>query len=287
MRLLLVVVLFAQASTLASQKPGPDPPAQHWVDDMHSKNLTDILAMYIPDAVFTDSDGHRFSDPHARSKLFESVFATYDSDLKLTIKSNIKTNPQSDIQLADYHEDLRTRATGKTAVVCGTVVFVWKRQSNGAWLIANQRWTSSDCSKERHAVNDLPTQRWLDDMRSGNIDDLLALCSPHALLTTGEMAVPPFNDPSYRQKYFEQLFAHGAELEMKVEFPATSPSANPRTVSQMGTYSQTVVGPVTGKPTVTCGSFITGWSRQPDGQWLLLTQSLTPNDCRTHRPLKP
>jgi ketosteroid isomerase-like protein len=48
---------------------------------MHDKQEDAILTSYTPGAVFIDPSGKRFSTPEQRRKLYDQVFATYDSDL--------------------------------------------------------------------------------------------------------------------------------------------------------------------------------------------------------------
>jgi hypothetical protein len=59
----------------------PNLPTRQFLDDMRGKNLQDILTMYLPDAVFIDPSGHKFSSPDARRQLYQNTFATYDSEL--------------------------------------------------------------------------------------------------------------------------------------------------------------------------------------------------------------
>ena len=117
---------------------------------MQTKNLEDVLALYTPDAVFIDPDGHQFATPDALRKLYQQVFATYDSDItrgKGTIA--IQGNPQVPgaiaVEAADYTENLRTIATNTTAHICGGYRFTYLLQPDGHWLISRMEWTKKAC----------------------------------------------------------------------------------------------------------------------------------------------
>ncbi len=110
---------------------------------MRSKNLEDVLALYTPDAVFTDPEGQTFSTPTAIRKLYIQVFATYDSDLhlnssSLSINRDNKTGTAVDTGL--YTEDLTVRATGVVLHPNGNYRFVWSLQPDGRWLISRMEW---------------------------------------------------------------------------------------------------------------------------------------------------
>ena len=117
---------------------------------MQAKSLEDILSLYTPDAVFIDPTGKQFTTPDALHKLYEQVFATYDSDLtrgKGTIA--VQGDPQVPgaiaVEAAEYNENLHTRATNTTAHVCGDYRFTYILQQNGHWLISRMEWTTKAC----------------------------------------------------------------------------------------------------------------------------------------------
>ena len=149
MRLLIfaAALLFQNAP---AQPTTPDLPTQRWIQDMQTKNLDDVLALYTPDAIFIDPSGKQFSTPDALRKLYEQVFATYDSDLSrgkgtITIQGNPEVPGAIAIEAADYTENLRTRATNTTVQVCGGYRFTYILQQNGHWLISRMEWTQKAC----------------------------------------------------------------------------------------------------------------------------------------------
>jgi ketosteroid isomerase-like protein len=154
MRPLLVATLVLLQPSVGIKLPHrsepPSLPTRQYLDDMRSKNLDDILLMYLPDAVFVDPSGHKFSTPEARRQLYERTFATYDSELvftetKLKWKGDTSKAGNVAVETDGYHENLRTRSTKVMQQVCGTCVFTWVRQTDGVWLLSSQKWTIAAC----------------------------------------------------------------------------------------------------------------------------------------------
>jgi len=143
MLLILAAALLLQQPAPPPRPPRPNIPTQRFIDDMRSKNLEDVLALYTPDAVFTDPEGHTFATPAALRQLYIQVFATYDSDLQLTsaslsISRDNKTGTAVDT--GSYTEALTVRATGAVLHPHGTYRFVWSLQPDGKWLISRMEW---------------------------------------------------------------------------------------------------------------------------------------------------
>ena len=148
MHLLFFAVLLFQTST--PNTASPVLPTQQWIQDMQTKNLEDVLALYTPDAVFIDPEGHQFGTPDALRKLYAQVFATYDSDLTrgkgtIAIQGNPEVPGAIAVESAEFSENLRTRATNTTAHLCGDYRFTYVLQQNGHWLISRMEWTSKAC----------------------------------------------------------------------------------------------------------------------------------------------
>jgi ketosteroid isomerase-like protein len=139
-------------------------PVARFIDDMRGKNIDDVLSLYTPDAVFVDPEGHQFVRPQALRKLYEQVFATYDSDLTFFGFRTVITGSygsETVQQAGFYSEDLRTRSTGTVQHVCGGYHVTYKHQSQSgqqdrqigdlirkpasSWLISRQEWTSAPC----------------------------------------------------------------------------------------------------------------------------------------------
>ncbi len=152
MRLLfLAAALLLQSPTPAQS---PNLPTQRWILDMQAKNLEDVLSLYTPDAVFIDPKGHQFTTPDALRKLYQQVFATYDSDLTrgkgtIAIQGDPQVAGAVAVEAADYTENLTTRATKTIAHVCGDYRFTYILQKDGNWLISRMEWTESPCPAAR------------------------------------------------------------------------------------------------------------------------------------------
>jgi len=148
MHLLFFAAILLQAS--APNAATPALPTQQWIQDMQTKNLDDVLALYTPDAVFVDPEGHQFATPDARRKLYMQVFSTYDSDLTrgkgtIAIQGNPEVAGSIAVESAEFTENLRTRATNTTTHLCGDYRFTYILQQNGHWLISRMEWTSKAC----------------------------------------------------------------------------------------------------------------------------------------------
>jgi ketosteroid isomerase-like protein len=50
------------------------------------------------------------------------------------------------VETDDYRENMLSRTTKTTEVLCGTAVSSWVRTDDGRWLITNQTWTTKPCS---------------------------------------------------------------------------------------------------------------------------------------------
>jgi uncharacterized protein (TIGR02246 family) len=118
-----------------------------WVKDLHTKQLDQIAALYAEDAEFLLATGTRVSGRTAIRELCKNVMATMTSDITLhTATSERSENLAYDS--GDYSETLTSVADGTVTPYKGTYVMIFRRQSNGAWVIAEQVWT--DASPAAH-----------------------------------------------------------------------------------------------------------------------------------------
>jgi ketosteroid isomerase-like protein len=151
-RFLVAILLLQPAAPMFSHKRQPPVlPTRQYADDMRAKNIEDILSLYTPGATFTDPDGNTFSTPDAMRKLYEQVFAAYDSDLTFTVKNQSVNGDgysagTTAVESDDYEETLQTRATKTMQQVCGDCIFTWVRQADGVWLMSSQKWTVRPCA---------------------------------------------------------------------------------------------------------------------------------------------
>jgi uncharacterized protein (TIGR02246 family) len=139
------------ASRVAQSKPVNSPEIARlraeWVKDLHTKQLDQIAALYAEDAEFLLATGTRVSGRAAIRELCKNVMATMTSDITL----HTATSERSDnlaYDSGDYSETLTSVADGTITPYKGTYVMIFRRQSNGAWVIAEQVWT--DASPAAH-----------------------------------------------------------------------------------------------------------------------------------------
>jgi ketosteroid isomerase-like protein len=140
---LLLAALLMQQPPLPPRPPRPNLPTQRFIDDLRTKNLDDILALYAPEAVFVDPEGHTFATPAARRAFYEQIFATYDSDLVLNSSSlsiSRDGGTGTAVDRGTYTEVLTVRATGAVRHPHGSYILTWHLQPNGAWLITRVVW---------------------------------------------------------------------------------------------------------------------------------------------------
>lgn len=130
----------------------PSLPVRQFVSDMRTKNIDDVLQLYAPDAVFVDPNGNKFATPDDLRKLYEQVFATYDSDIEFTrtslklVKGDASKVGSLAVETDAYRENLLARKTKQVQVVCGESTSSWVRQDDGRWLMSSQTWTSKPCA---------------------------------------------------------------------------------------------------------------------------------------------
>ncbi len=111
-----------------------------WVQDLRTKQLEPILKFYAPDAVFLLPNGERITGSAALRTLFQTIMATFDSDLTLH-SQNLETSGALAYDSGDFQETLTTIATGAKITSKGSYVVIFKRQPNGTWQIVQQVFT--------------------------------------------------------------------------------------------------------------------------------------------------
>jgi ketosteroid isomerase-like protein len=126
----------AQSSTLVTVAKIRDA----WVQDLHTKQLEPILKFYAPDAVFHQPAGERVTGAAPLRTLFQTIFATFDSDLTLH-SQNFEASGDLAYDSGDFTESLTTIATGAKINSKGSYIIVFKRQRDGSWQIVQQVFT--------------------------------------------------------------------------------------------------------------------------------------------------
>jgi ketosteroid isomerase-like protein len=113
-----------------------------WVQDLRSKQLEPILKFYASDAAFLQPTGERITGSAALRSLFQTVMATFDSDLTLH-SQNVEISGDLAYDSGDFQETITTIATGAKITTKGSYVMIFKRQPNGTWQIVQHVWTGT------------------------------------------------------------------------------------------------------------------------------------------------
>jgi ketosteroid isomerase-like protein len=155
-RLLVVNIAFGLVAFVAQGQSHPDPVAAGqagvnaafeqqrvaWAHSLRDKNIDASVAAYAPDADFLQPDGSRVRGAAALRKLFESITATYNSDL--TFQSlRVESSGSLAYDSGTYSETLIDRATAKPQISKGSYLTVYRRSASGQWLIIEQVWTGA------------------------------------------------------------------------------------------------------------------------------------------------
>ena len=149
--LLVVAVIVAPlslrsaVSTAAPQTATPEALAklrEAWVQDLRAKQLEPILKFYAADAAFLQPDGERITGSAALRTLFQTIMATFNSDLTLH-SQNLESSGDLAYDSGDFQETLTNIATGAKINSKGSYVIIYKRQANGAWQIVQHVWTGA------------------------------------------------------------------------------------------------------------------------------------------------
>ena len=127
-----------QASTIAALAKI----REAWVQDLRTKQLEPILKFYAPDAVFLQPTGERITGSAALRTLFQTIMATFNSDLTLH-SQNLEISGDLAYDSGDFQETLTTIASGARITAKGSYIFIFKRQPNGSWQIVQHVWTGT------------------------------------------------------------------------------------------------------------------------------------------------
>ena len=114
---------------------------QDWAHNLYEKNIDASVAAYTPSADFVQPDGSIVHGAAALRKLYESITATYDSDLAFS-STHLDIAGDQATDSGAWREVLADRATGKRQLLSGSYRTVYQRSADGHWLIARQEWTA-------------------------------------------------------------------------------------------------------------------------------------------------
>jgi ketosteroid isomerase-like protein len=115
---------------------------EDWVQDLRNKQLEPILKLYAPGAVFLQPAGERITGSAALRTLFQTIMATFNSDLTLH-SQNLETSGDLAYDSGDFQENLTIIATGAKIISKGSYIIIFKRQPNGSWQIVQHVWTGT------------------------------------------------------------------------------------------------------------------------------------------------
>lgn len=113
-----------------------------WVQDLRTKQLEPILKFYAPDAAFLQPDGERITGSAALRTLFQTIMATFNSDLT-PHSQNLEASGDLAYDSGDFQETLTNIATGAKINSKGSYIIIYKRPPNGAWQIVQHVWTGT------------------------------------------------------------------------------------------------------------------------------------------------
>jgi ketosteroid isomerase-like protein len=111
-----------------------------WVQDLRTKQLEPILKLYAPDAVFLQPTGERITGSAALRTLFQTIMATFNSDLTLH-SQNLETSSDLAYDSGNFEETLTNIATGARITSKGSYIIIFRRQPDRSWQIVQHVWT--------------------------------------------------------------------------------------------------------------------------------------------------
>jgi ketosteroid isomerase-like protein len=111
-----------------------------WAQELHDKQLDQIIALYAADAAFLAPSGGRFTGQPAIRGLFKTIMDTVTSNITF---HSIVTESSGDLAFdsGDYSETLVPTKSGPDQHYKGDYLIVLRRQKDGKWLIVQQVWT--------------------------------------------------------------------------------------------------------------------------------------------------
>ena len=113
-----------------------------WVQDLRTKQLEPILKFYAADAAFLQPTGERITGPAALRTLFQTIMATFNSDLTLH-SLNLESSGDLAYDSGEFQETLTAIANGAKIAATGSYIIIYKRQADGSWLIVQHVWTGT------------------------------------------------------------------------------------------------------------------------------------------------
>ena len=126
----------------------------------------------------------------------------------------------------------------------------------------------------------LPTQRFVADMRSKNLEDVLSLYTPDAVFT--DPGGHSFATAETLRQLYVQVFAtYDSDIGIVPKnIAVTGDSGRPGAVAvEITAYRERLRTRATDTVQELCGDCVFTWVLQPDGRWLLSKQVWTSAAC--------
>ena len=113
---------------------------EQWAQNLREKKIEASVAEYTADAEFIQPDGSRVHGTDALHKLYETITATFNSDLVFD-SQRVELSSDLAYDSGTFRELLTLRPTGKRLFATGSYLTIYHRDPTGQWLIAQQVWT--------------------------------------------------------------------------------------------------------------------------------------------------
>jgi peptidoglycan/xylan/chitin deacetylase (PgdA/CDA1 family) len=146
----IALTLAMTAAAQSSYEPGhpAGPPSEkiftalriEWARNLHDKKIDASVTEFAADGEFIQPDGTRVRGREALRKLYETITATFDSDLVFDSR-HVEASEDLAYDSGTFREILTLRANGNRLFSTGSYLTVYKRDKDGHWLIAQQVWT--------------------------------------------------------------------------------------------------------------------------------------------------
>ena len=140
--LLPALSAFAQSAAGSGEAQVVAAQRQQWTRNLHDKKIDAAMTQYAADAEFLQPDGTRLRGTAAIRNLYQTIAATYDSDLVFD-SQRVEGSGDLIYDSGTFHESLIVRASGKPQFSTGSYLTIYRRNSSGAWHIVEQVWTGS------------------------------------------------------------------------------------------------------------------------------------------------